>query len=292
MVTSATDLSLRYDLDSHSTFDVLAGKAPSPQRRFTVHHNLFTQRSEFFRAARSSQWLTDPAKPVDLEDDDPEIVSAYLSFVYFGNEVLRSDVEEESVSRRTYPDEHEEDDKLEDAFTLSERECEKRDAYNQCEEIPYTSAIEANYLFLAKVYLQADKLQDQTTANLLTDEIIRFAMKVRRNPSAQVINYVYESTVHGSPLRKLMRDSKVYCTYSNNYLRLHAVKYHEDFCRDIAVEFLRVKDSEPSRCFGAGFPPILCANRCCYHVHDGPGAGSCGCSNGTGERPRCPWNKD
>jgi hypothetical protein len=82
-----------------------------------------TQRSEFFRAARSSQWLTDPAKPADLEDDDPEIVSGYLSCVYFGIEALKADIEDQAPKG----DKVDEEDKvIKDAFAWSQQECEKR----------------------------------------------------------------------------------------------------------------------------------------------------------------------
>jgi hypothetical protein len=282
MVTSATDLSLRYDPDSDSTFDVLAGKAPLPQRRFTVHHNLFTQRSEFFRAARSSQWLTDPTKPVDLEDDDPEIVSKYLSCVYFGAAALRTDVEDQEPPRRTYPDEREEDDDPEDAFAWPQKELEKSKARLGLDPTPYDIACDAQHLFLAKIWLQADKLQDPTTANLVADEIIRFSQAMRRNPSFMITNHAYELTMHGSPLRKLMRDFRVHKTCSTAYLALHAFKFQEDVYRDIAVESLRIQGLRPSMCQKPpGFPQILCADSGAYHFHSVAGprrARSCACA--------------
>ena len=70
----------RYDLTS--TFDVLVGKEPN-QQRFTVYHDLLTQRSEFFRVARLVRW-TDSGKPTTLDDHEPEVFSAYLHCIYFG----------------------------------------------------------------------------------------------------------------------------------------------------------------------------------------------------------------
>jgi hypothetical protein len=63
-------------IDLNSTFVVDVGNKPN-RERFTVHHDLITQRSEFFRAARSSQW-TKPGKPSRLADDDPNIFSIYV----------------------------------------------------------------------------------------------------------------------------------------------------------------------------------------------------------------------
>ena len=58
---------VRYDFGN--TFEVLVGAKPD-QQSFTVHHDIATQRSGFFRAARSNRW-TDPTKPTELVDDEP-----------------------------------------------------------------------------------------------------------------------------------------------------------------------------------------------------------------------------
>jgi hypothetical protein len=251
-----TDSLVRYDLTS--TFDIVVGKAPLQQQRFTVHTHVLTQRSEFLRAARSRLWLVDPAKPVDLEDDDPEIVSAYLSCVYFGVEALKADIEDEApvVEDAGHA-------VLEDAFTWSQTECEKRDADLETEATSFETSCADHLLFLAKIYLQADKLGDLKTANLVVDEFIRLSKSTRQSPSDQITNHVYESTVHGSPFRKLMRDFKVHETSSDEYLGFHTIKYHEDVCRDITVEFLRAQDGDPvepsKREHGPGLRQKICA---------------------------------
>ena len=75
----------RYNLTK--SFDVLVGKEPD-QQRFTVYHDLLTERSEFFRAARSERWSHDPTKPTTLDDVTVEVFSAYLHCVNFGAESL------------------------------------------------------------------------------------------------------------------------------------------------------------------------------------------------------------
>lgn len=59
---------------------------------------------------------------------------------------------------------------------------------------------------LVKLYLLADKLRDTMTANKTIDELVRFSEEVGRNPSAAAITLTYTSTVHGNPLRRLLRD--------------------------------------------------------------------------------------
>lgn len=70
---------LRYDLGN--TFEVLVGAKPD-QQSFTVYHDIATQSSGFFRAARSNRW-TDPTKPTELADDEPSVFHAYLHCLYF-----------------------------------------------------------------------------------------------------------------------------------------------------------------------------------------------------------------
>lgn len=80
-------MELRFDLEA--TFDVTVGKLPA-QKRFTVYTNILTKRSGFMRAARKPEWLNgDLRKPVDLEDEDPEVFHAYLNCVYFGADTLK-----------------------------------------------------------------------------------------------------------------------------------------------------------------------------------------------------------
>ena len=57
----------RYDLNP--TFDVAVGS-----EIFSLHTSVFTERSEFFRAARKLQCLVGtPEKPVDLKDEEPKV---------------------------------------------------------------------------------------------------------------------------------------------------------------------------------------------------------------------------
>ena len=83
----ANNLVRRHHYDLTKTFDVLVGKEPS-QQRFTVHHDLLVQRSEFFKAARSSRW-TQPDQPTTLDDHDPDTFSTYLHCLYFGVDAIK-----------------------------------------------------------------------------------------------------------------------------------------------------------------------------------------------------------
>jgi hypothetical protein len=167
-------------------FDVLVGKG---KKRFQLYSSVMVQRSEFFRAARSAQWLKDPTKPVDLEDYDADIFEAYLNCAYFGARTIKAKVEDEAppegslyrydhahrnpwLAQRQYGygwgedvhgniDESEsvepEKPKLpEDAFTWSQKECERHCTEGHDEQTPYDHACSDHLLYLAKIWVQAD----------------------------------------------------------------------------------------------------------------------------------------
>jgi hypothetical protein len=236
------------------------------QQRFTLHTDVFTKRSEFFRVARSPEWLVDPSKPVDLQDDDPEVFSAYMNCGYFGIEILGGN---------DWPPPEDDDSmvdkEFEDAFRFSQKECEKRAAATHGVLSLYTSNCMEHFRLLAKVYLQADRLKDFATANLVIDEITDFAERTNHSSPNDVINMVYKSTVHGSPFRKLIRDIGLHERWSGYYLEPHRFKFHEDYTRDVLVEFLRVRDSgwlkRVLQVYGVPVEDRREADTCVYHIH-------------------------
>lgn len=168
----------RYDLKT--TFIVDVGTEPR-RECFTVHHDILTQRSEFFRTARSPE-LKKPNKPSRLDDDDPAIFAVYLHCEYFGAEDLvkriETDVEEDWVAE-------------EEASTP--------------EDVAKSKNCSAMKVFIS-LYILADKLLDPITANLVIDELIAFSSKQLWTISSASVARIYTSTTNDSPLRKLARD--------------------------------------------------------------------------------------
>lgn len=74
---------ISYECTFAETFDVLVGPK---QQLFTVHHDVITNRSDFFCQARAPQWNKDKSLPVELQHADPQIFDMYLHCVYH-NEV-------------------------------------------------------------------------------------------------------------------------------------------------------------------------------------------------------------
>jgi hypothetical protein len=145
---------------------VLVGIKPN-RMRFTVHRDLITKRSEFFRAARSKCW-TEPSKVIRLVDDDPVVFEAYLHCLYFGSDSFGEPI----------PD----NDK--------DKEVEKQHAEH------HESA-----RFLIDLYLVADRYLDPTAANVVMRGLVTFVHSRPWNPSEATIAKVYARTTEGNPLQ-------------------------------------------------------------------------------------------
>jgi hypothetical protein len=279
------------------------------QKQFTLYTSLMSKHSECFRAVRSPEWLArsgDPTRPVDFHDHDPEAFEAYLNCLMGGVQAVKADVEDEVPESAKKADEYasyianptdyqgappanpwaqplndsrEEPELPEDAFSWTQQGCERRCAEGQKEPSAYDNACSDQLLCLAKIYVEADKLQDLGTANLVIDELIRFGSAKGYNPDDEVVNFVYQSTVHGNSLRKLMRDYYLYSTSSKEYMYLttHQSDLPGEFYRDLYVEYLRVmRPAQDEYTSSFSYRPDLPFNSvhdkliidCCeYHQH-------------------------
>ena len=195
---------------------------------------VFTERSEFFRAARKPEWLAgDPKKPVDLKEEDPDVFNEYMNCVYFGPNALHH-------------------------YT---RDAEQGHHVHDLEHVTYRA--------LVRVYLLADKLQDPTTANIAIDEIIRSSDASRTVPGTEYA-HVYSRTPRNSPLQRLMRDFWIYELDPEAEKPLDGVP--REMKEDIMLEFLRVKVKHEGAAVREAFKKTLSAetkrDKCRYHQHD------------------------
>lgn len=218
-----------YDLNS--TFDVVVGS-----KTFSLYTAVFTKRSRFFCAARKPEWCREPKKPVDLEDEDPEVFNEYMNCVYFGQDALK-----------VYADE-----------------------YASSPEHQRSAKVSAEFRALVRLSLLADKLQDLTTANMTIDEVICFSDVTQIVPSRQYSD-AYRCTARNNPMRFLMRD---YYLYEQSLPGAEQVL--EDLPRelvdDIMLEILRIKrvnkDETVKTAFGRRLNAFTQKDPCHYHQHD------------------------
>lgn len=206
-------------------------------KTFSLYTAIFTERSEFFRAARKPEWLAaDPKKPVDLKDEDSEFFNTYINCVYFGREVLKIHAVE----------------------------------WTMCPRSDRAHKIDIGFRTLIQIYLLADKLQDLTTANMAIDEIINFSDTVWIVPYDE-FSHIYSHTPPNSPLRAIVRDHCVY-EYSTSSLAKQVAEFPRDLVNDIMFEVLRNKamdkDETVKNAFGKQLKAFTHGDRCHYHRHD------------------------
>lgn len=241
-------------------------------QRFTLHSSVFIARSDFFKAARKREWLTDPTKPVDLQDEEPAVFSRYLNCVYVGIEALQIDADAPEDDR-DIENEDKDKQKLEpDAFLRSETEHAKVCEEGRILRRKYVKHLDHCSLLLIDLYLLADRLQDMKTANLVMDELIRFSTKGNQALTGDIIRRAYDSTIHGNPLRRYVRDVHVYETGSVDYMDFHVDPGHAEFTRDVVVEVLRLKDPNEHETVKSVYRARRDRGRfvdeCYYHQHN------------------------
>ncbi|KAM0724244.1 hypothetical protein Q7P37_000126 [Cladosporium fusiforme] len=185
------------------TFVVLVGTEDC-HKRFIVHHDAIVQRSDFFKAARSVQWKTDPLKPVCLEDDDPEVFTTYLNCVYFNKVMLPGSNQP--------------------AFKKPNENVPKR----------WDRSFEA----LVATYILADKLLDHVTTDLVSDEVLRHSTVTSSIPSAKTVALAYQSTTENAPLRQLLRDI---CAHHANSLPQSGHPWPAEFLEDLVGQLFAHK---------------------------------------------------
>jgi hypothetical protein len=181
-----------------------------------VYHELLTQHSGFFDAARSARW-TDSKKPTILQDHEPEVFSAYLHCIYFGAAGLAMDftppVSDKSDQMKVGPEMA--SDTL-DANTFKKK-------------------------LLISLYLLADKLIDPVTTNFAIDELIALVSSSRLNFGLDEVNLVYSTTTSGCPLRTYIRDWFVHEPSPTVNNILQSSDYPYELLREIVFE-MRVKN--------------------------------------------------
>ena len=203
------------------------GKEPD-QQRFTVYEDLLTQRSEFFRAARSERWSHDAAKPTTFDDVGAEIFSSYLHCVNWGAESLASLVLSMVDESDHYPIiQIGKDDTSEDRNAKFEHEPVEK--------------------LLIDLHLLADKLIDPITANLAVDELISIHEDRTYHISPLLVNFVYDSTTSASPLRTLVQDHGMSENLHHSLERYKEGVFHHEFLRDLVIKFLATNKSNADK---------------------------------------------
>lgn len=216
----------QYSIRLHKNFEVLVGRGPE-QQLFPVFYDVVVPRSEFFRAARSDRW-TKADVPTLLEEENPVTFADYMSYVYFAHR------------ERDRPHDNMELGLIIEASKASVAELEHSQLGTpECPQIQ--CARDRGFKDLIATYVLADKLMDPTTANMVIDDIIWFGEETLTVPTVEPINLAYDSTLPGSPLRKLIRDLYIHEALHNSVETTMQSDPHPDFLVDFAIESNKLK---------------------------------------------------
>lgn len=190
------------------------------QQLFTIHRDIISERSSFFKAACNERWSrADSSKTVKLPDDNAEIFSVYLNCVY-KNVVITHELESA------------------EADVLDEPEGAETETFGLD---PTAIACEKKFALPIRTYILADKLGDLKSCNLIIDEIIVLSDQWDKIPSYMSYDTVYMNTAPGSPLRGLLVD---YCVHEGtNYNAKDLMdRAPSEFVVDVLGEMFRLKD--------------------------------------------------
>ncbi|OQO08934.1 hypothetical protein B0A48_05824 [Cryoendolithus antarcticus] len=218
--------------DFNRTFRVLV-RSGTAQKIFTLHEDMFFPRSNFFKAARSEAWTTDDGKPVDLTDTTIATFNAHLHCVYLS--------------------------KVPSVPAMS---------HTEYQPLSYNEGLMSK---LVEIYILTDMLGDFTSANMVVDEIERQCHDIGVTFSVATMHRIYDATIVGSPLRKLLVDQ---------YLRepthkpIPAAEYPHALLAEIHESYIfRTGRDELSKSNYDDLGEFLTrrgvGDRCYYDVHNG-----------------------
>jgi hypothetical protein len=258
-------------------FKVVVGRKHK-QETFTVYNDLIIAHSEFFRAARSKCWIEgDPTKPTILEHEDPKTFAAYPDAAYFDR------IHIEGLGLEDDGD----DGVFENNAALGEA------LASQLSEMPtgdwmHLLKSDVRFQHLIKLYILSNMLLDDKTTNMVVNEMMRTCDLVKWTPDASAVKLLYRSTIAGDGMRNL------FCDY---YVTAGLVKhqpflkddYPADFLKDLAANFMRIKENGKIKQQKKSYPAYYCANwdpsQGQHRYHTGPGTEGDQPAESTDEEP-------
>lgn len=181
------------------------------KRELLVHANYISRRSAFFEASLKKEWLEGQTRTVALPEDDYDVVTGYLKFIYSGR--LDTPLVHVSTTNHT-KEEH-----------------------------------TAQFLELAKLYVLGNKLIDDDVKTAIIRELHGFfveccAMKhCHCLPDHRFFNTIYSGTTTTDPLRMLSMSAFM----SQGHTEDVSKQYHSDFTSVVLCAFveLATRDRQP-----------------------------------------------
>lgn len=165
-------------------------------KSYHIHGSCLTASSLFFKKALSGSWKESNERVVKLPKDKSDTFELYLNCIY-GQEM--------SIEPDPIPIDHQ---------GLEEQ------------------------LELANLYVFAEKMQDVRTKNKVVKAFMQTVFKIRKDgvwfaPAVKVVRLIYENTLAGSPMRRLLVDIFAYAISHKYDWR---VEHPKQFLIEVLVE--------------------------------------------------------
>jgi hypothetical protein len=181
---------------------VRVGAAVGEVTTFLVHENILKEKSDFFRIALDKKWQEGQLRKIDLPEDEPRIVGAFVHWLY-----------EHDI-----------------AVTPAHEMMSNPDRDEQFEFISHL------YVFGEK--MQSDGFRDAAVSAMTMAIAGRSsAADVIYTPDDTAIKIIYDGSMAGSLARKLMVHILV-AGGSSRWLGTDAALHHPEFLLDVARELL------------------------------------------------------
>lgn len=169
-------------------------KWDTDRKTFFVHKSVLCKSSRFFQTATKPEWSPQEHRPIDLTDEIPEIFQLYLQWLYT--------------------------DKLSVKFRPVKKTNEEGEEWD-AEQISLSHLIGG--------YLLGEKLMDGQYQTAIIRTLIGWVMNEDTYPANFLVQWAYQGTTEGSPLRRLLVD---FWTWE-----AHAAWVTDKLVEDTCVEF-------------------------------------------------------
>jgi hypothetical protein len=158
-----------YNFSHDDTITLIVGPE---EAKMTVHGAYLTRDSEFFKTALKKEWVGGQTRTIKLPEEDPETMGHYMTFVY------------------------------EKKLPLDDLRPDKREHFD------------ARWPILIDLWLYGERFVNRTIQNAAIKEIFRLTCIECRNglrwyPSRENVDRIYQGTLEGSHLRRLILDMHI-----------------------------------------------------------------------------------
>ncbi|SMY22710.1 unnamed protein product [Zymoseptoria tritici ST99CH_1A5] len=188
---------------------IKAGADADKYETFTVHETLIKDGHDFFRAALDKKWKEGQLREIDLPDDQPEVIGAFVEWLYTQNIAVTP------TCQMKREESHEQHVRLAHMYVFGEK----------IQNTAFRNAVISAIL---------EALDGTKGAGAY-------------NPVTNAVKIIYDGTLPGSTARKLMAYLHVEGGAAD-WFGKDAKEHHPDFLFDVVQALMKKRDQPGLRC--------------------------------------------